>query len=56
MRFRKFVKMAEDVARDNDDLDCPDYIMTEDSYMIPVIFDNLKGTLSYVIMKNVTRV
>ena len=36
--FRKFVKKAEDVARDNDDLDTADYMMTEDSYMIPSSF------------------
>ena len=36
-KFKKFIKTAQDVARDNDDLDTADY-MTEDSYMIPVIF------------------
>ena len=41
--FRKFIKKSEDIARDNDDLDTTDYIMTEDSYMIPVTFHNLKG-------------
>ena len=40
--FKKFIKKAEDIARDNDDLDTTDYMMTEDSYMIPDIFHNLK--------------
>ena len=53
--FRKFVKKAEDVARDNDDLDTTDYMMTEDSYMIPVMFHNLKGYDSHLIMQYVTR-
>ena len=47
--------MAEDVARDNDDLHTADYMMTEDSYMIPVIFRNLKGYDSHLIMQYVTR-
>ena len=41
--FGKVVEKAEDVARDNYDLDTVDYMMTEDSYMIPLIFHNLKG-------------
>ena len=53
--FRKFVKKIEDVARDNDDLDIADYMMAEDSCMIPVIFQNLKGYDSHLIMKNVSR-
>ena len=36
--FKKFIKKAEDVARDNDDLDTADYMMTENSYMIPSYF------------------
>ena len=37
--FRKFVRKAEDVTRDNDeDLDTANYMMTEDSYMIPSYF------------------
>ena len=52
--FRKFVEKAEDVASDNDDLDTADYMMTEDSYMIPVIFHNFKGYASHLIMRYVT--
>ena len=40
---KQYIKEAEDIARDNDDLDTTDYMMTENSYMIPVIFHNLKG-------------
>ena len=36
--FRKFIKKTEDVARDDDVLDTADYMMTDDSYTIPVIF------------------
>ena len=53
--FKKFIKKAEDVARDNDDLDTADYMMTEDSYMIPVIFHNLKEYDSHLILQYVTR-
>ena len=53
--LKKFIKNAEDVARDNDDLDTADYMMTEDSYMIPVIFHNLKGYDPYLIFQYVTR-
>ena len=42
--LKKFVKKAEDIARDNDDIDATDYLMTEDSYMIPVIFHNWWAT------------
>ena len=53
--FRKFIKRTEDVARDNDDLDTADYMMTEDSYMMPVIFHTLKGYYSHLIMHYFTR-
>ena len=54
--FRKFVKKAEDVARDNDDeLDTADYMMTEDTDMIPVIFRNLKDYDSHLILQYVSR-
>ena len=54
--FNKFVKKAEDVAIDNDDLDTGDYMMTGDSSIIPVIIHNLKGNDSHLIMQYVTRV
>ena len=38
--IRKFLKKTEDIAKDNDDLDTADYMKTEDSHMIPVIFRN----------------
>ena len=53
--FRKFIKKSENIARDNDDIDTTDYMMTEDSYMISVIFHNLKGYDSLLIMQYVTR-
>ena len=52
--FRKFIKKAEDIARDNDDLDTTDYMMTEDSYMIPVFFHNLKVYDSHLIILYIT--
>ena len=46
--------MAEEVARDNDDdLDTANYMMAEDSYMIPVIFHNLKGYDTHLILQYV---
>ena len=53
--FRKFLKKAVDIARDNDDLDTTDYRMTEDTYMIPVIFYNCKGYDSHLVMQYITR-
>ena len=53
--FRKFIRKAEDIARDNDDLDTADYMMTEDSYMIPAIFHHLKGYDSNLILQYITR-
>ena len=53
--FEKIIKKAEDVARDNDDIDATGYIMTEDSYMIPVNFHNLNGYDSHLIMQYGTR-
>ena len=40
---------------DNDDLDTTDYMMTEDSYMIPVIFHNLNGYYSHLILQYIAR-
>ena len=53
--FRKCIKKEEDIARDNGDLDTTDYTMTEDSYMIPVIFHNFKGYDSHLIMQYIIR-
>ena len=36
-------------------MDTADYMMTEDSYMISVIFHNLKGYDSHLVMQYVTR-
>ena len=47
-------KKAENVARDNEDLDTADYMMTEESYMIPGIFHHLKRYDSHLIMQYVT--
>ena len=48
--------MPKTFARENDDdLDTADYMMTEDAYMIPVIFHNLKGYDSHLILQYVSR-
>ena len=49
-------KRPKTLPKDNDNLDTADYMMTEDSYMIPVIFHNLKGYESHLIMQYVNRV
>ena len=49
------MKKTEDIAKDNDDMDAYDCMMTEDSYMIPVIFHNLKGHHLHLIMQCITR-
>ena len=55
MAHKKIHKKTEDIARDKDDLDTTDYMMTEDSYMIPVLFHNLKGYDFHLIMQYITR-
>ena len=49
------LKKAKDIARDNDDLNTTDYMMTEDSCMNPVVFHNLKGYDSHLTMQYITR-
>ena len=49
-----FYKKAEDIARDNDDLYITDYMTTEDSCMITIIFHNFKGYDSHLIMQHIT--
>ena len=46
--IQKIHKKAEDVARDNDDLDTADYLMTANSFMIPLI--------SFTIWRATTRI
>ena len=41
--FRKLLKKAEDATRNDPDLYASDYVMTDESYVIPVFFHNLKG-------------
>ena len=52
--LKKFNKGAKEIARDNDNLDTADWIMTEDSYMIPVIFHYLKGYDWHLILQYIT--
>ena len=52
--FFQFGEKAEDVARDNDDLDTAGYVMKEYSYIIPVIFHKLNCYESHLIMQYVT--
>ena len=41
--LNKFIKKADDASKYNDDLEVTYYMMTEYSFMITVIFHNLKG-------------
>ena len=53
--FRKFFKKAEDATCNAPDLDASDYVMTDESYMIPVFFHNLKGYDAHIILQYITR-
>ena len=44
--FRKFLKKAEDAS---------DYVMTDESYMIPVFFHNMKGYDAHIILQYITQ-
>ena len=55
LHIQKIHQKAEDIARNNDELDTTDYMMTEDSFMIPVIFHDLKGYASNLNLQYITR-
>ena len=50
--LRKFIKRAEDITIDNDDLDTNDHMMTEDSHMIQshfTIFERLRLAFNHAV-------
>ena len=52
---RTFLKKVEDVTCDDPDLDASVYVMTGESYMIPVFLHNLKGYDVHIIMQYIIR-
>ena len=53
--FHKFLKKTEDATHNDADLDALDYVMTDESYMIPVFFHNLKGYDAHIILQYFTQ-
>ena len=49
------LKKAADATRTDPDLDALDYVMTDESYMIPVFFYNLKSYDAHIILQYITR-